>query len=283
MAIPTALLQGVRRLDPLPATLNRLVKALNDENVGAAQIGEIVQFDHAIVAGILRAVNSAAYGGYSRTETVRDAVTRLGKSRIINIVLGDHLKSLHVDAPLYDLSEDELWQHAAATSIAVREIGRECPKAGLAESAAIAGLLHDVGKLIMVRYLKADYKDILQRRDEREVTFVQAERDLFGCDHAEVGGEIARHWGFPDEIRESIARHHEVPLRDSTPIIDAVVMANMVAKTLGTGLGAEGLDLCVDRGCRDRLKLDFTKFSHVCINTLTALEELRGIHGLRTA
>lgn len=276
MAIPPRLLAGVKRLDPLPATLQRLLRALNDENAGAALIGEIVQFDHAAVAGILRVANSAAFGGWSRTESVRDAVTRLGKARVVNVVLGDHFKKMQRTAPLYDLSEDDLWLHAAAASMAVRAIARECPHAGLVESAAIAGLLHDVGKLVMVRYLDADFKAILVRRAEMGGAFVAAERDLFGCDHAEVGGEIARHWGFPDEIREAISRHHDDPLEDSTPLLDAVVIANMVAKVLGTGLGAEGLDIRVDRKCRDRLKLDFQGFSRVCLQTLGDIEELRG-------
>ena len=66
------------------------------------------------------------------------------------------------------LTEDDLWRHSTAASLAVRAIGRECPKAGLTESAAIAGLVHDVGKLIMVRYMKADFSAILELRDRRQ-------------------------------------------------------------------------------------------------------------------
>ena len=209
MAIPANLLDGISRLDPLPVTLQRLLKALEDESVGASQIGEIVQFDHAVVASLLRAANSAAFGGWIRTESVRDAVSRLGKTRVIDMILGDHLRKLQVNAPLYDLSEDDLWLHSTAASLAVRAITRECPKAGLTESASIAGLVHDVGKLIMVRYMKADFSAILAVRDHHDITFVEAERELIGCDHAEVGGEVARHWGFPADIQEAIARHHE--------------------------------------------------------------------------
>ncbi len=231
--IPVNMLAGIKRLDPLPVTLQRLIRAVDDENTGAAQIGEIVQYDHAAVAEILRVANSAAYGGWARTDSVRDAVNRFGKSRIMHIVLGGHLKRLQVTAPLYDLTEDELWSHSTASSLAIKAIARECPKAELVESAAIAGLVHDVGKLIMVRYLDADFRVILATRDEQQISFVEAERQVFGCDHAEVGGAIAERWGFPGEIREAIARHHEYPLIESTPLLDAVVMANMVAKVPG--------------------------------------------------
>lgn len=85
MPIPANLLEGISRLDPLPVTLQRLMKALDDEDAGAYQIREIVQFDHAVVASLLRAANSAAFGGWARTESVRDAVSRLGKSKVMTL------------------------------------------------------------------------------------------------------------------------------------------------------------------------------------------------------
>jgi putative nucleotidyltransferase with HDIG domain len=279
MAIPSNLLSGINRLDPLPMTLQRLMKAVDDENVGASQIGEIVQFDYAAVASLLRAANSAAFGGWARTESVRDAVGRLGKARVIGVVLGDHVKTLNAGAPLYDLTEEELGRHSTAVSLAVRAIAVECPKAGLTELAAIAGLLHDVGKLIMVRYMKADLSAIQKVRSERHLTFVQAERELLGCDHAEVGGEMAKHWGFPPDIQEAILRHHEIPLVESTPLLDAVVVANMAAKTIGIGLGAEGQDMVVDERCQSRLHLNFAGFSRVCVQALFGLKEVEASYG----
>jgi putative nucleotidyltransferase with HDIG domain len=274
MAIPANLLNGISRLDPLPITLQRLMRAVDDENVGTYQVGEIVQFDHAAVASLLRAANSAAFGGWARTDSVVDAVGRLGKARVMNVVLGDHVKTLNAGAPLYDLTEDELGRHSAAVSLAVRAIILECPKAGLTEFAAIAGLLHDVGKLVMVRYMKADLGAIQKVRTDRHLTFVQAERELLGCDHAEVGGAMAKHWGFPPDIQEAILRHHEIPLEQSTPVLDAVVVANMAAKAIGIGLGAEGQDMVVDENCQSRLHLNFAGFSRVCVHTLFELKEL---------
>jgi putative nucleotidyltransferase with HDIG domain len=281
MAIPPRLIDGIHRLDPLPATLHRLMSALNDDDAGAYVIGEIVQFDSAIVSTLLRVANSAAYGGWVRTESVREAVTRIGKARVVDFVLGDHLKKLQGAAPMYDLSEEDLWLHSTAASLAVRAVARECPHAGLTESAAIAGLVHDVGKLVMVRHLKADVSALLALRDERKITFVQAEREMFGCDHAEVGGEMAKHWGFPPEIQETIVRHHEAPIENSTPLLDAVIVANLAAKSIGAGLGAEGLDMVIDDRCYHRLKLDFAGFSRVCLATLSGLKDVATAYGVK--
>ncbi|MCX6538967.1 MAG: HDOD domain-containing protein [Acidobacteria bacterium] len=280
MAIPPRLIDGIHRLDPLPATLQRLMRALDDEDAGAYVIGEIVQFDHAVVSMLLRVANSVAYGGWVRTESVRQAVTRIGKARVVDLIMGDHIRKLQGAAPMFDLSEEDLWLHSTAASLAVRAVARECPQAGLTESAAIAGLVHDVGKLVMVRYLKADVSALLALRDERKITFVQAERELFGCDHAEVGGEMARHWGFPPEIQEAIARHHEAPIENSTPLLDAVIVANLAAKSIGAGLGAEGMDMIVDDRCHFRLKLDFAGFSRVCLATMSGLKDVATAYGV---
>lgn len=280
MAIPQGLLQGIDRLDPLPATAQRLMRALQDEKIGPARIAEYIEFDPAVVSTVLRVSNSAAYGGWQRVDSIRDAVVRLGAARLLDIVIGDYLRRLKVNAPLYDLAEDDLWLHSAAASLAVKALQKERPRAGIPETASIAALVHDIGKLVMVRFLKADVKQILARRDQRNIAFVEAERDLFGCDHAEVGAEMARRWGFPADITAAIEQHHSVPVTSPSPTVDAVVLANLAAKAVGTGLGAEAMDLRLDEEVGRRLKLGFADFSRVCIQTMTWLKELKTSYGM---
>jgi putative nucleotidyltransferase with HDIG domain len=280
MAIPKDLLTGIERLDPLPITLQKLLRALENENVGPAQVADYVERDPAVASSVLRLANSAAFGGFSRTDTLRDAVVRLGTTRILDIVLGDYVKRLKIAAPLYDLHEDDIWAHSVAASLAVKALERECPTAGIPPSASIGALVHDIGKLVMVRYLKADVDSILALRDARTITFVQAERELFGCDHAEVGAEMAARWGFPPDVRDAIELHHQAPISRPSPAIDAVVVANLAAKAIGTGLGAEGMDLAIDNGCHERLGLDFAGFSRVCIQTMIGLREVKTSYGV---
>lgn len=277
MAIPQGLLQGIERLDPLPITLQRLVKTLEDENVGSAEIAEHVQFDPAVAASVLRVANSAAYMGTHRVDSLRDAILRLGTAKLLDIVLGDYLRRIKVAAPMYDLAEDDLWLHSAAASLAVKALMKEKPQAGVTETASIAALVHDIGKLVMVRFLKADVKTILERRDDRGISFVEAERELFECDHAEVGAEIAKRWGFPEEVAFAIAHHHDAPVPPN-PTLDAVVVANLVAKAIGTGLGAEGMDLRIDDRAFRRLGIDFAGFSRLCIQTMNWLKDVKAAY-----
>jgi putative nucleotidyltransferase with HDIG domain len=256
------------------------LKALQDDDIGPARIAGYVEFDPAMASAVLRLANSAAYGGMIRTTSLRDAVTRLGTARLLDIVLGDALQRLKAHVPMYGLGEDELWLHSVGASLAVRALQQECPSAGVPESASVAALLHDIGKIVMARYMKADVRAILARSAEKAITFVDAERDLLGCDHAEVGGALARHWGLPDDMTRAIEQHHQGPPADPSPTMDAVIIANMAAKTIGAGLSAEGHNLYVDRDAPRRMGLDFASFARICLQTMTSLTELKATYNV---
>jgi putative nucleotidyltransferase with HDIG domain len=176
--------------------------------------------------------------------------------------------------PMYDFDENELWRHSAASSLAVKALRQEQQSANVPESASVAALLHDIGKLVMVRHLHADMLAILALCRERDLTFVEAEHEVLGCDHTEVGGALSRHWGLPNDITDAIERHHQQPILYPTPTIDAVVVANLVAKSIGAGLGAEGLNLAADRGSYKRLGLTFASYGRICLQTLSWLKAL---------
>ena len=273
--LPSVLVQGIQQLEPMPVTAQRLLALMNGEDVSLAKIAELVEFDQAIAAAVLRMARSWKYAGARPPETVRDAVLRLGTVPLLNAVLGDYLTRIKTAAPLYDLSEDDLWAHAAAAQLAVRAIMQECPAVQLPPVASTAALLHDIGKLVMSRCLNASVETIVSHAKQKNITFVEAEQQLFGINHAAVGAAIAVEWHFPEEVTDAIARHHDRQLGQSTRVLDAVVIANLVAKNIGVGLGAEGFNLTVDSGSVRRFGLDFTKFARICLQTDMWLRDLR--------
>ena len=227
--LPSTLVRGIEQLEPMPVTAQRLVALMQGEEVSLARIAELVEFDQAIAASVLRSARSWAHAGARPPETVREAVVRLGTVPLLNLVLGEYLTRLRTAAPLYDLSEDDLWDHAAAAQLAVRALMQECPSANLPLVSTTAALLHDIGKLVMSRCLNASVATIVRHAKEHQGTFVDAEQQLFGVNHAAVGAAIAVEWHFPDLVTDAIARHHDAHLGVSTPVLDAVVIANMVA------------------------------------------------------
>ncbi len=283
MSIPDKVLDGIDRLEPLPITVQKLVVALNNHNVDFNEIAKTIEFDGAITSNILRTANSAAFAGRTRIETARDAVVRLGTVTLLDLLLIGYLKSLKVAAPLYDLSEDDLWLHGAGASLAVKAIVKETHNRKIPESSNIAALIHDIGKLIMVRYLKAEASTIVNLCQEKNLTFVEAERELFGCDHAEVGGAMARKWAFPELITNAIERHHDAEPKDPDLMLDAVVLANLAAKTVGVGLGAAGMNYRADiAGAKERIGLTHEGFERVCVQTATWVQDLKQNYGYKS-
>jgi putative nucleotidyltransferase with HDIG domain len=281
MEIPHRLLEGIDRLEPLPPTVQRLILALNEEDVDFAEVVAAVEFDAAVTSNILRIANSPVYGGRAEIQHIRDAIVRLGTAALLDIVLVGHLRTMKSSASLYGLSEDDLWLHGAASSLAVRAIAREAENRRIPAASGIAALIHDIGKLIMVRYLDADVSAILELCRREGITFVEAERELLSCDHAVIGGAMARKWNFPEAITVAIEQHHSSAEADPTPMLDAVILANLAAKAAGVGLGAEGLNLRVDaNGSRERLGLTLEGFERACAQTVFWLQDLQRSFGV---
>lgn len=271
--IPDLILNGIENLDPLPVTAQRLTMMIGDEKSSIHEIAEIVEYDPAVAANVVRVANSAAFAGRRTVEKVREAVIRLGTGNLLTIVLDGCLKFLKSDAPLYDLTEEEFHQHSAASALVIKALTAEA-RCTLPASASVAALLHDIGKLIMVRYMKADLSALVSLCKKKQISFVQAEREVLGCDHAEVGGAIARKWGFPREITEAIENHHRVSAGGNGVVLDAVMLANYAAKSMGAGLGAEGMNMSMDyAGSRKRLGISIEGFERACAQAVMWLME----------
>lgn len=273
--IPREIINGIERLDPLPVTARRLSAMLSGDNPDIRAIAEVVQYDSAVAANVVHTANSAAYAGRYPVERVRDAIVRLGASNLLTVVLGDYLRVMKAAAPLYDLTEDDLYLHSAAAALMVKAMAEQARRQ-LPGSASIAALLHDIGKLIMVRYMKADLSALLSLCQEKSIAFVDAEREAFGCDHAEVGGAVARKWGFPEEVIFAIENHHKVLPDGGGIVLDAVMLANYAAKSIGVGLGADAFNIPMDyAGSRERIGLSLEGFERACAEGSIWLAEQR--------
>ncbi|MFB3901990.1 MAG: HDOD domain-containing protein [Acidobacteriota bacterium] len=274
--IPDSVLAGIPQLQPLPPLAKALLAAVHgEEATPAVELARLLQQDGVLSSRIMAVLNSPLYAGRYPMETLEEAALRFGVAPILDVVLTDYLRRYRLDAPLYGLKGDEVWLHGSIASLAVIEVIRENPRKEIPRIASVAALIHDIGKMLMVKHFDArsEELDILCQR--QEITFADAERRRFGCNHAEVGAAIAVHWGFPESVAEAIANHHEAPLPDPTAMMDTVALANLVAKTIGIGLGREGMNFQIDSGCYIRLGLDFNAFCRVCARAALSLEALR--------
>jgi putative nucleotidyltransferase with HDIG domain len=284
MSIPEKLLDRIERLEPLPITVQKLISLLDDPDADFKEIAKIIEYDGAITSNILRIANSAAFGGRTPISNTQDAVVRLGSTTLLDIMLIGHLRSLRVSAPLYSLSEDDFWIHSAASSLAAKGLIKELRNLKIPQAATVAALIHDIGKLIMVRYLEADVASLADYCAEKEISTVEGERELFECDHAEVGGAMATQWSFPDPIKQAIEQHHNTPKAESDLMLEAVIIANEAAKTVCNGFEADG-ELKLTEGIASvtkRIKLKPKGFEGICNYTAFGLDSLKQSYGIAT-
>lgn len=271
--VPSEIVRGISHLAPLPATAQRLLALLRGEDEALARIARLVESDQALVASLLRRANSAKFAS-GPAHNVLEAVMRVGTVSLLDIVVQEHMRDLLVAAPTYGLDEHDLWIHGAASQLAARAIRAERPQSKIAPVAETAALLHDIGKLIISRYLRVDARELTTYAGEHGVTCTEAERQLLGFDHTMIGAAVAEHWHFPADVAFAIRHHHDSDAAAESPVLDTVVLANIVAKMVGAGLGAEGLNFSVNPSVHTRLNVTFELVARLCLTTQDALREL---------
>ncbi len=217
------IIQGVERLRPLPNSATRILRALEDPHTTAFDIAELLSLDQALAAYILQIANAASLGYASACSSLSDAVMRLGFKRVGSLVM-----STVASGPLsrrlngYRLGDGELWNHSVSTASIAQYIARAIAYAE-PEEAYLAGLLHDIGKLLLDQYVSADYQQIVLVMRQKKVHLWQVEEALFGIDHSAVGGLMAKKWNFPSKLIAAIGYHHAPDVAQGSQTLPAIV------------------------------------------------------------
>lgn len=275
--ISTIFDKEIEKLAPMPASLTRLAAVVSDPASSAADIVAVIQLDQALTANILRMANSAWSAVAKPIDTVRGAVLRLGGGRVFELAVGQQVAGpMSRSCPAYELAEYELWRHGVAAALATEHIG-DFTGHKVAGVAFTAALLHDIGKLILSRHVgRETVQRIREAAKARNVTYLEAERHVLGTDHAEAGAAVARHWRFPTEIANAIEHHHD-PDVAVNQVLDAVHIANAVAKLIGIGLGSEQMNMNASTQAAARLGLSAGGLESLCATVrveLARTEEL---------
>ncbi len=259
-----ALAQAASCLEPLPVSVSRLAAMVCGETpADLEEIVDIVQYDQALTASLLRAANSSWSASRTEITNVRDAVVRLGSSTVFSIALGVNVKSrMARDIPEYGLSEGDLWNHSVAASLAGELLLKKAKKK-LPPEMVTAALLHDVGKLVMCRFLGDDLLAVLGEAHENSgLSRMQAELEVLGVHHAELGGLIAQIWGLPESLVRGISYHHS-PGIGMDPICYGVHLCDVVAKVIGAGMD-DNPDVETFAHAMSELDLSADDFDEVC-------------------
>ncbi len=248
--------ERVTALPHLPDTLMRLVSVVSDPRSSLSQIVETIRYDQVITAEVLRLCNSAYFGLARTVESLDDAVRLLGTLKIMQLVMAAHSRALLSRAQEgYGLPAGALWSHSVAVALGGQLLARQMKlqQVGLLFT---AGLLHDVGKVVLNEYVARDYAEIARRVQEDHITFCEAEAQVLGFTHPEVGSRLADTWSLPDTIARCIRYHHEpkeCPIDD--PLVHAIHLSDSVCLMMGVGGGDDGLAYRCDPDIMTRYKI----------------------------
>jgi HD-like signal output (HDOD) protein len=192
---------SVRDLPTLPRVLNQVTRMVQDETTSPEDIARVISKDQVLSAKVLKMVNSPIYGFPRRINTVQHALVLLG----LNVI-----KGLIISTSVFDImsrSMEGLWEHSMGCALACANVARE---AGFKdpEEYSIAGLLHDIGKVVVSVQLPEIKTSIQHRVKTEDASYIQAEKEELGFGHDRVNGWLADHWNLPLNIREGMAYHH---------------------------------------------------------------------------
>jgi HD-like signal output (HDOD) protein len=224
-------IHAAERLEALPPTLSRLALLVADSDTEVRAIVEAIAFDPALASVLLRFANSAASAANTPIVTVRAAVIRVGRASILSLALGTAVRGWMSEAmPEYGLAESALWRSAVLSAIAAEVISARA-KIQPPQEVGVAALLADIGKLVMHRVLDDEVLDWLRQAEVAGLTRREAESEVLGVHHGELGGLIARHWGLPPSIVTGIQYHH-TPSESTELISYATYLSCMVSGIL---------------------------------------------------
>lgn len=225
------LVKEIDKLVTLPEVFIRINKLTADPNSTVEDIAKAVNLDPSFTARLLRLANSSFYGFSSSVETVPKAVAIIGTQHIRNLALSTSVAKSFAGLPNTLVSMENFWRHSVFCALAARHLAKLAGKMD-AETMFTAGLLHDIGELVIFSRKAQQAKEslLLVQDSADEIPVYQAEKQLLGFDHAEVGAELARQWKLPEIFEECIGFHHDIAAARKYPREVALIhIANTLA------------------------------------------------------
>ncbi len=226
-------IEKIESLPTIPPILKKILSVIEDPKVSLQKITDFVSSDPTLTARILKMVNSPVYGFPGRISSVSHAMVILGLNAVKGLLLG---------VSVFEIMQKSmigLWEHSLSTAIFARIIATK-KELQSPEEISIAGLLHDIGKVIYIMAFKDEYIKLIDSVQEKESFLYEVEKQYFSITHAEVGGIIAKKWNFPLKLIEPIMYHHRPQLAEKFQRETAVVhISNILALARGVGYSGE--------------------------------------------
>lgn len=252
------LLKDVSHLISPPEIIIRLRQALEAPHSSANSIAAIVTQDPNLSAQVLHLANSAMYGLPNRIDTVSRAISIIGTRALYHLALAVSATNTFSRLPCELVNVAVFWRHSIFTALVARSLAQRCHVLH-PERLFVAGLLHDVGSLVLYSQYPETLREALMISQGNEQVLAEQEREILGFDHADVGGELLRIWGLPPVLQEAVERHHRPGAAHQARLeVSVVHLADALSNRTEQGSFSEygGYACLVDPGIWTTLKLE---------------------------
>lgn len=260
-------------LPSIPAAALKVMRASESATVTAGALAAMIAEDQSLSARVLRLANSAYYGLPRQVADLGEAVIVLGMRTVRNLAMVAATYPWLV-RPLkgYDLGPRQMWLHSFGVAIGAQLVAR-LAKSRSEDLAFTAGLLHNIGKVVMSIWLEDKIGQMMKFAQAAQVPFDEAERKVFGYSHCEVGAYLAEQWNLPDRLVLAIRYHHDpdacIPPND---VVDAVHLGDFLTMSMGFGLGGDGMHYRLAEETLQRLGLRAEDLDQVIDDFVTSYE-----------
>ena len=254
-------LADIERLPVLPEVVQDLLDYLQGEKVDVGGVAARIARDPALAAKLLRVANSSFYGLQGHVATIPDALVVLGLRAVRTLVTGAAVTSHLQNLGLAGNDQHDFWQHSAGTALCARALAREVDASP--ENAYTAGLLHDIGRLILAGRFPGEYRRVTGYRALHDCHMIDAEQEVLGFDHAQVGAALAARWKFPAEIAKAIAGHHAPMEQPADSLTGLIHVADVMAHVLEFPGGEDALVPQLSSDAWSRLNLGWGEFKRL--------------------
>jgi len=224
------IVESIDDVAALPDVTMRIIQTADDPNSNAFQLLKVVSHDPALVAKILKLVNSSFYGLPNKIASLDRAISLLGMGGIRNLAIASSVSGMFRGGELCEgFGPRDLWTHSIAVAVVAREIAKKM-RLPVADEAFLIGMLHDIGLLVIHQKLPRQLREVCEESQKQQRDLCEVERDLIGFEHQELGTALATRWKFPASVCDAIAFHHHPA--DAPPEHRSVAALICVADTL---------------------------------------------------
>lgn len=268
------LVEKVQGLPTLPSMLNNISQMILNPRTSAKEVGQIISSDPALTSKVLRVVNSSFYGFPNRITTVTHAIVILGFNTIKSIVLSSTILDVfRRGAKPGEFDRTEFWKHSIGCGAAAKVLGRRI-NYPLLEELFIAGLLHDVGKIVLDQYLPDKFNEVTALVRERDILIAEAESQVLGVTHADVGAWLFEKWNLSKGLIDTVRCHHNPALAgEAQRFAEIVHVADVLVRAVRFGNGGDNKIPAIHDSAWKSLGLAATEFDDLLAQTSAEIDK----------